>query len=168
MTIADLNGMDADAFTGAVGFAFEDSPWIARAAWAQRPFRDAAHLHAVMLDVLDRSSEQQRIALIASHPDLAGRAAREGRLTAASAGEQQSAGLDRLTTEELERFDRLNTAYRTAFGFPFVICAREQTKDRILAALDARLNNDRETEIRTALAEIGKIARLRLNEAIAQ
>jgi OHCU decarboxylase len=168
VTIGELNAMDADAFTDAVGFAFEDSPWIARTAWAQRPFRDVSDLHRAMTRIVEESSEERRVALIAAHPDLAGRAAREGRLTASSTGEQRSAGLDRLTAEEFARFDRLNTAYREKFGFPFVICAREHDKESILAGLDTRTRNDRESEIRTALGEIAKIASLRLHEAIEQ
>ncbi len=123
-------------------------------------------LHAAMLDAVAAASVERRVQLIAAHPDLAGRLAREGRLTVASSREQAAAGLDRLTADERARFDRLNAAYRARFEFPFVICAREQTKASILAALEQRLGNDRETEIETALREIGKIARLRLRDAV--
>lgn len=166
MTIAQLNAADRASFVGAVGFAFEDSPWIAEAAWERRPFTDLDSLVASMREIVADSPEEGRLALIAAHPDLAGRVAREGRLTAASRGEQRAAGLDRLSAEELARFDALNAAYRARFGFPFVICARENTKDSILAALEARAAHDRPTEIATALEEIAKIARLRLEDAV--
>lgn len=159
--------MDAGSFTTAVGFAFEDSPWIAREAWGRRPFASVANLHAAMVSIVESAPLERRIALIAAHPDLAGRVAREGRLTAASAHEQHSAGLDRLTPPEVERFEHLNAGYRERFNFPFVICAREHTKESILAALEARLENQREEEIDTALREIAKIARIRLSEAVA-
>jgi OHCU decarboxylase len=107
---------------------------------------------------------EQRLALIRAHPDLAGRAAVAGELTAHSAAEQSSAGLDRLTPDEYERFTRANAAYRERFGFPFVICVREHTKESILAGADARLQRAPEDEERTALEEIAKIARLRLEE----
>ena len=158
--------MDADPFVAAVGFVFEHSPWIAREAWQQRPFESVAALHGAMTAVVDRAPAERQIALIAAHPDLAGRVAREGRLTAASTQEQRSAGLDRLTPDEINRFETLNDAYRKRFGFPFVICARENTKESILAALDARVRNDPRAEVRTALSEIAKIARLRLTEAV--
>ncbi len=166
MTLAQLNAAGRPAFVEAVGFAFEHSPWIAEAAWERRPFADVAALHAAMLEVLDASSQERRVALIAAHPDLAGRVAREGRLTAASHDEQADAGLDRLTTSEVVRFDERNDAYLSRFGFPFVICARENTKDTILAALEARVRNERDVEIAAALREIGKIARLRLDDAV--
>jgi 2-oxo-4-hydroxy-4-carboxy-5-ureidoimidazoline decarboxylase len=164
--MADLNAADRATFVAAVGFAFESSPWIAEAAWERRPFFDLDALLGCMNGIVRESPLERRVALIAAHPDLAGRVAREGRLTPASANEQASAGLDRLCSEEIARFDALNTAYRKRFGFPFVICARENTKDSILRSLDRRLRSDRDTEIATALGEIGKIARLRLADVI--
>ena len=106
----------------------------------------------------------RQIALIRAHPDLAGRAAVAGTLTADSAREQSSAGLDRLTPEEYEAFTGANTAYRERFGFPFVICVREHDKDSILASAEARLQNDPDGEIDVALREIAKIAALRLED----
>lgn len=166
MTVSELNRAARADFTDAVGFAFENSPWIAALAWEKRPFANVDELHAAMVDVVERAPEEKRIALIAEHPDLAGRVAREGRLTPASRAEQTSAGLDRLSNEELARFERLNEAYRARFAFPFVICARENTKDSILAALEQRTKNDRAAEVSTALREIAKIARLRLMDVV--
>lgn len=166
MTIAQLNAADRATFVAQLGLAFEDSPWVADAAWERRPFADVDALHAALLAVLAAAPQERRVALIAAHPDLAGRVAREGRLTAASSAEQSAAGLDRLTPEEIAAFETLNGAYRARFGFPFVICARMHGKVSILAALAARVSNDRATEIATALAEIAKIAHLRLRDAV--
>jgi OHCU decarboxylase len=165
-TVDSLNSCSEDAFVDAIGFAFEDSPWIARAAAAERPFADRNALHAGMVAVVQNASDAAQVALIRAHPDLAGRVAREGRLTPASAAEQAGAGLGALSATEIAHFDADNGAYRTKFGFPFVICARENTKASILAALAARRENDRATEIATALAEIAKIARLRIEDAV--
>ncbi|HWT05614.1 MAG TPA: 2-oxo-4-hydroxy-4-carboxy-5-ureidoimidazoline decarboxylase [Xanthomonadales bacterium] len=165
-SIAALNAADRATFVAAVGFAFEDSPWIAEAAWPRRPFADLNDLHAALTAVVARASADRQIALIGAHPDLAGRLAREGRLTAASRGEQAAAGLDRLDPARLARFEAANAAYRARFGFPFVICAREHDQASILGALERRARNDRPKEIATALGEIAKIARLRLEDAI--
>lgn len=165
-SIAALNAADRATFVAATGFAFEHSPWIAEAAWERRPFADRAALHAALVAVVSAAPERRRVALIAAHPDLAGRVAREGRLTAASRGEQAAAGLDRLTADERARFDAANAAYRARFGFPFVICAREHDKASILAALERRARNERAAEIAAALDEIAKIARLRLEDAV--
>jgi OHCU decarboxylase len=165
-SIEHLNGCDEEAFVAAVGFAFEHSPWIARSAFARRPYADAAALHAAMVAIVRDAPNDAQVALIAAHPDLAGRVAREGRLTAASSAEQAGAGLDALTPEEIARFDAANGAYRERFGFPFVICARENTKASILDALARRGDNDRATEIATALDEIAKIAWLRIEGAV--
>jgi 2-oxo-4-hydroxy-4-carboxy-5-ureidoimidazoline decarboxylase len=168
LTIEQLNAADRAAFVAAVGFTFEHSPWIAEEAWQRRPFRDAEALLEAMHAVLAAAPKERRIALIAAHPDLGGRLAREGRLSAASAREQSAAGFDRLTPEEIARFDELNSAYRARFEFPFVICARERSKASLLAALEQRLANDRESEIEAALVEIVKIARFRLRDAFAR
>lgn len=165
-TLAELNAGNCDDFVAAVGFAFEDSPWIAERAWESRPFASVAALHSRMVGVVGASPRDRQVALIAAHPDLAGRVAREGRLTASSSAEQAAAGLDRLTPDETARFDRLNAAYRAKFSFPFVICAREHDKASLLQNLERRTGNARDAEIATALAEIAKIARLRLNEAV--
>jgi OHCU decarboxylase len=165
-SIAALNAADRATFVAAVGFAFEHSPWIAETAWERRPFADVDELHAALSDVVANAPESRQVALIAAHPDLAGRVAREGRLTAASRGEQAAAGLDGLTPGERARFDAANAAYRARFGFPFVICAREHDRASILRALERRAGNERSAEIATALGEIAKIARLRLEDAI--
>jgi 2-oxo-4-hydroxy-4-carboxy-5-ureidoimidazoline decarboxylase len=165
-SIAALNAADRATFVAAIGLAFEHSPWIAKAAWPRRPFADLDDLHTTLIDVVASASAERQIALIAAHPDLAGRVAREGRLTAASRGEQAAAGLGRLTPAEIARFDGANAAYRARFGFPFVICAREHDQASILAALERRVRNDRAAEIATALGEIAKIARLRLEDSV--
>jgi OHCU decarboxylase len=166
-SIAALNAADRDAFVAAIGFAFEDSPWIAAAAWDRRPFADRDALHGALVGVVEAAPVGRRVALIAAHPDLAGRVAREGRLTAASTSEQRSAGLDRLTDAQRARFEAANDTYHAKFGFPFVICAREHDAESILAAMERRVANERDVEIATALAEIAKIARLRLEDAVA-
>jgi 2-oxo-4-hydroxy-4-carboxy-5-ureidoimidazoline decarboxylase len=114
--------------------------------------------------VVHAATPEERLALIRAHPELAGKAAIGGELTAASAGEQASAGLDRLTAAEFDRFHALNAAYAARFGFPFVICVRLTDKAGILAAMEHRLGNDTATEIDTAIAEIGRIVQLRLED----
>lgn len=162
LTIDNLNALDRDGYVAALGFVFEGPPWIVERAWAARPFRDIAHLHERLCAVMYAAPVEEQVALIRAHPDLVGRATRAGTLSPESTGEQASAGLDRLSPEEVDRFTRLNGAYHDAFGFPFVICVRENKKEGILAGFDARLGNGRDQEIRTALGEVAKIARLRL------
>ncbi|HMA15420.1 MAG TPA: 2-oxo-4-hydroxy-4-carboxy-5-ureidoimidazoline decarboxylase, partial [Kiloniellaceae bacterium] len=123
-------------------------------------------LHACLAAALRAGPEAQQRALIAAHPDLAGRLARAGRLTAESTREQASAGLDALTDGERARFTALNDAYRKKFGLPFVMAVKGRSKDEILAAFERRLNNDAAAEFATALAEIETIALLRLKELL--
>jgi 2-oxo-4-hydroxy-4-carboxy-5-ureidoimidazoline decarboxylase len=164
--VEKLNASDRDAFTAALGHLFEHSPWVAEKTWFRRPFRDAAHLHAELCAVMRGAAPELQIALIRAHPDLAGRLALAGQLTAESTREQASAGLNRMSLEELSVFQKLNEAYRARFGFPFIICARLNDRSAILSAMKARLENSPEKEHEAALAEIERIAWLRLEDLL--
>ncbi len=161
-----LNTCGREAFIAALGHLFEHSPWVAAETWARRPFRDEGGLHAALCETMRGAPAERQLALVRAHPDLAGRLARAGALTDSSAREQSAAGLDRLAPEEAAEIGRLNGAYTARFGFPYVICARLNAKDAILAAMRSRLGNTPEAELSTALGEIAKIARIRLGEAI--
>ena len=158
------DALDRNAFVARYGPLFEHSPWVAEAAYDRGPFPDREALLAGLTVAMYAAPRDRQLDLIRAHPDLAGRAAIEGTLTADSAREQSSAGLDRLTPEQYAAFTRANAAYRARFGFPFVVCVREHDRESILAAAEARLRSDPETEVRTALAEIAAIARLRLED----
>ena len=145
-----------------VGPVFEHSPWIAARAAARRPFASIDSLHAALCEVVAGSTPEEQLTLIRAHPDLVGKIV----LTAESKGEQAAAGLTDVSAEEVAHFDRYNREYKARFGFPFVICARLNKKDAILAAFPIRLQNSAETERVTALCEIYKIARLRLTDLI--
>jgi 2-oxo-4-hydroxy-4-carboxy-5-ureidoimidazoline decarboxylase len=172
-SLAELNAGDRDAFVAVLGGLFEHSPWVAEAAFDRRPFRDAAHLHAELCAALHRAGPERQLTLIRAHPDLAGRLAgpripqTPGGLTAASAAEQASAGLDRLSAEDRAELQRLNEAYRSRFGFPFLLCARGKDPAIIRQALEGRLPNPPAEEHATALGEIEKIAWLRLQDVLA-
>ena len=179
ISLERLASLDRERFVATCGGFFEHSPWIAQAVWdranptgsesSDSPpnfFDSLTELYGVFMVVVRESGEEQQLALIRSHPDLVGRLAKEGRLTNESTREQRAAGLDALTPEEVELFDSYNTRYREKFGFPFVICARENRKESILRAFPARLIRDRQEEIAGALEEIGKIAWLRMADAI--
>jgi 2-oxo-4-hydroxy-4-carboxy-5-ureidoimidazoline decarboxylase len=160
--LAQLNAMPREEFTRVVGPVFEHSPWIAERASERRPFASREELHGAMCEVVRNASTDEQLALIRAHPDLVGRAV----LTSESQHEQASAGLGNLTPEEVAQFDSYNREYRERFGFPFVICARLNKKEAILSAFPERLRNSREKEIETALAEIYKIAELRLRDLV--
>ena len=169
ITLTHLNACPAGEFVTAVGPIFEHSPWIAAAAVSGRPFASRDALHAAMCDVVRAAGEERQLALIRAHPDLVGREVRrhEARLTAESSREQAAAGLTDLAPDDIARFDRYNTAYKARFGFPFVICARQNKKEAILRAFPERLTHTRDQEIAEALRQIFEIARLRLEDLVA-
>ncbi|MGD0813065.1 MAG: 2-oxo-4-hydroxy-4-carboxy-5-ureidoimidazoline decarboxylase [Verrucomicrobiota bacterium] len=162
--MAELNALSAGDFVRVTGSVFENSPWIAQEAARLRPFPGSAGMLFAMCEVVRKAPDDQQLALIRAHPDLAGRLA----LTAESSSEQAAAGLNSLTPGETALFQRQNDAYRRKFGFPFVICARLNNKDAILDGFARRLQNSREQEIRAALEEIFKIAGLRLGDLIVE
>jgi len=167
MTIDEINALSEAAFVDRFGFLFEHSPWIVEAAAGRRPFADIAAMEAAMNVVIEEAGEDAQIALLRAHPELAGKAVLDRTLTDASAAEQASAGLDRLTPAEYATFHELNDAYRARFAFPFIICVRLTDKAGILAAMRARLGHDRPAEIVAARGEIAKIVHLRLGDALA-
>lgn len=166
LSIEEVNRMDREEFVSRFGAVFERSPWVAEGAWEGRPFEDLDGLHAAFVRTVHDAPEERSVALIRAHPDLAGKAALAGELTEESANEQASAGLDRLSPEEYERFHRLNAAYREKFSLPYVVCVRDHTKETIFAGAERRLSNTREEEIEAALAEISRISRLRLEDLV--
>ncbi len=164
--LAELNAMDRDAFVAVLGPTFENSPWVAATAWSSRPFASVQALHAVMLDVVRHSPEQRNLAFLCGHPELAGREALAGTMTAESAGEQSSAGLHALTGAERDEMQRLNRAYRERHGFPFIIAVRGNTKQQIFEAMHTRISQTTEVERGVALEQIGLITRGRIEALV--
>ncbi len=166
LSLETLNRMGRAEFAQALGTVFEQSPWVADRAWASRPFSSVATLHAALVAAVRRAPRDEQIALLCAHPDLAGKAARAGAMSAASVAEQGSAGLDRLTDEEYERFNRLNRAYGDKFGFPFIIAVRRHDKAGILGAFDRRLQHGVEEEVEAALGQVFDITLMRLQRVV--
>jgi 2-oxo-4-hydroxy-4-carboxy-5-ureidoimidazoline decarboxylase len=161
-----LNTADRKTFMAAIGEVMELAPWVAEETFAKRPFTSIAGLYQAMMDAVRHAPAERRQALIDGHPDLAGKAAREGKLTADSTAEQSAAGLDKLTDQEFADFHRLNDAYRKKFAMPFIVCVRRHGKQSILREFERRLKNDAAAEQKIALDEIFCIAALRLDQRV--
>ena len=165
--LSDLNTYSKSDFVTALANIFEYSPWIAEQAAVARPFAGVGALFAAMKAAVDRAPSELRLALLEAHPDLANKIQRAAGLTAESDAEQNSVGLDRLSDAEYAAFERANDAYRSKFGFPYIVCVRRQTKDSILRDFERRLPNDASTEMQTSIEEICRIAALRLDQLVA-
>ena len=168
MKLQALNKMDMRAFLACLGEVFEHSPWVAEAAMAARPFETLDALFEAMVDAMRAAPRDRQLALLRAHPELAGKLAVAGELTRSSREEQAAAGLDRCSAEELERFAALNAAYKTKFDFPFIIAVKGNSRTAILEAFEARLANDAGAEFDTALEQVARIVRLRLQELVAE
>ncbi|HLK49415.1 MAG TPA: 2-oxo-4-hydroxy-4-carboxy-5-ureidoimidazoline decarboxylase [Bryobacteraceae bacterium] len=162
MTLAELNALDHRGFIEAIGWVFEDSPWVAEQVCGGRPYANLETLHQAMVRQVEAAAATRQLALLCAHPDLGTRA----HISAASIAEQAGAGLDRLTPEEFQRLQELNTVYRRKFGFPFLFAVKGSTKYDILKALERRILASPEEEHREALRQVYRIAEFRLRDTI--
>lgn len=162
LTLDGLNDADGETFVEILGGVYESSPWVAERVAVDRPFASVDDLHGRMSRAVRDASRERTLELLRAHPDLA-----EGtEMTDASEEEQASAGLDALSREQYETFQRLNETYRERFGFPFIMAVRGESPDAIQAAMERRIGNDEAEEFRTALEQVHEIARLRLEELL--
>jgi 2-oxo-4-hydroxy-4-carboxy-5-ureidoimidazoline decarboxylase len=162
-TLAEVNAMDTGSFIAAFGDVAEHSPWVARHATAARPFASRDAMVKAFVDAVGAAKRESQLALIRAHPDLATKA----KLTADSTREQAGAGLDTLTPEEFARFTHLNELYKSKFDFPFIYAVKGATKQQILASFAERVNHDPEQEFATAIAQVCRIFRFRIEDRVA-
>ncbi len=162
LTLEQLNQLNHEEFTRELSEIYEHSPWISHESWHLIPFSSIEDLHKKMCGIIRKASQAQKLDLIRAHPDLAGKLAVSGDLPHHSMEEQQSAQLDKLTPEQFESMSWLNIRYKEKFGFPFVICVKDHTRESILDCFKERLKSDRKTEMDAALEQICRIAWHRL------
>lgn len=160
--LSQLNALNSTDFVAALGDIFEHSPWVAERSAAQRPFASVEGAHAAMCAAMQAASESEKLALIRAHPQLAGKAALRGELTADSTREQQGAGLDQCSPEEYAELHQLNADYEARFGFPFILAVKGHNRQSILAAWRLRLGHSPAQEFAEALQQIERIALFRL------
>ena len=171
LSVAAVNALDGADFTARFGDVAEHSPWVAERAAAARPFATREAVVAAFVAAVREAPPESQLALIRAHPDLADRTAvakdaGSADIAAASRREQAGAGLDRLTPDEFGRFAALNARYRKRFGFPFIFAVKGANKEMILAAFEERIGNDVATERATALANVERILRFRIEDQI--
>jgi allantoate deiminase/N-carbamoyl-L-amino-acid hydrolase len=170
-TLEQLNAAETSAFIAALHGIYEHSPWIPERAALQRPFRNLTAFKLALHKVVTDASRAEQLGLIRAHPELAGRAAIAGELTAESTGEQAKAGLNLCSPEEFARLQQLNADYNAKFGFPFILAVKGPTgagltRQQIIATFARRLRNQPEDELREALRQIGRIAEMRINDLL--
>jgi 2-oxo-4-hydroxy-4-carboxy-5-ureidoimidazoline decarboxylase len=160
--LTDINEASRAAFVEMLGDIYEESPWVAERSATARPFASVSELRETMRQTVQDASDGEQLALLRAHPDLG----EQTEMTDASESEQSAAGLDELGPQQYETFQRLNDRYREQFGFPFIMAVKNEGPDTIQAAMERRVENGESEEFQTALDEVHKIARLRLNELV--
>jgi 2-oxo-4-hydroxy-4-carboxy-5-ureidoimidazoline decarboxylase len=161
-TIEDVNQAEKATFVDILGSVYETSPWVAERTWTEQPFSSIDDLHETMESVVQNAPREERLQLLRAHPDLG----EKTEMTEASQREQASAGLDRLSPDQYEAFQRLNEAYREKFDFPFIIAVKNESPSAIREAMEERVEHSKREEFQTALDEVHKIARFRLEELL--
>jgi OHCU decarboxylase len=162
--------MTQEDFMDVFGGVYEHTPWIAEAVYAAglTGSQDTvAGLHDSLRTNVDDADDEKKLALLRAHPDLAGKLAISGELTADSTSEQASAQLDKCTPEEFAEFQSLNDRYKEAFGFPYILAVRGRDRQEILENFRSRVDNTPDTEFAEALKQVHRIALLRI-EALFQ
>lgn len=165
-TITQLNAMPEAEFVQVLGGIYEHSPWFAETAAKQRPLANTAELAAALRNAVDAAGQEAQLKLVRAHPELAGKAAVRGELTAESTREQAGAGLDQCTPEEFQRLQSLNASYNQKFGFPFILAVRGYDRHGIIDAFARRLDNPPDVELQTCINQIHRIAQFRLNDLV--
>jgi len=164
-----LNRLDPDSLRAALAKCCASERWVDRMI-VERPFtinnrlllRDAAEFWWAM----DR---EDWLEAFAAHPRIGDveslRAKFAGTRTWASS---EQAGVAGGSEPTLARLAELNREYEARFGYIFIVCATGKSADEMLAILESRLPNDRQTELRIAAAEQLKITQLRLQKLSGQ
>jgi len=170
-TLSDLNSCDTATFIDRLRGIYEHSPWIPERAAAQRPFANETALKLALQSVVSAATLDEQLGLIRAHPELAGKAAVAGQLTAESTNEQSTSGLHLCSAEEFATLHQLNADYNTRFGFPFILAVKGPTgqgltRQAIIATFKRRLKNQRADEIAECLRQIKRIAEIRLNDLL--
>ena len=161
--LAELNALGEREFVARLGGVFEHSPWVARQAFAARPFSSVNDLHKAMMSSVRAASTQQQLALVRAHPELSGAEAREGSLTVDSSSEQGRLGFTSLTRTELRKMAELNRRYREKHGFPCIVALRlHATRGSVMEEMARRIDNETGAELAAALEQIAHITRARL------
>jgi OHCU decarboxylase len=171
-TLPDLNSCDSATFVERLRGIYEHSPWIPERAAARRPFANVTALKLALQDVVSAATLDEQLGLIRAHPELAGKAAVAGQLTAESTSEQARSGLHLCSAGEFATLHQLNADYNAKFGFPFILAVKGPTgqgltRRSVIATFARRLKNQRADEIAECLRQIKRIAEIRLNDLLA-
>ena len=171
MSLDALNGAPRDEALAWLAGLYEHSPWVADAVVDARPFASAAQLKHRMAQAVREAPRDRQLALLNAHPELAGRLAEDGQLTAESSSEQLRAGLKACSPEELARLRELNAAYRAKFGWPFIVAVRGPrgtglARVEVIATFERRLDAHPDVEFGECLRQVHRIAELRLDDRL--
>ena len=161
--INKINKLSQSEFIKVFANIFENTEWIAKELYNQKPFNNFEELSSKILSIFETATKEQQLKVLNAHPDLANKT-KISLLTSNSLKEQASAGLDHCTEEEFNEFKHLNGEYKKKFGFPFILAVKGKNKNEILDNFKKRISFDPTTEFDETIKQVKQIASLRLKE----
>ena len=169
LTLEQLNNAsDLDALSALKGI-YEHSDWIAQISIKKRPFKSLASIKFEMMSAVSQATKDQKLSLLKSHPELAGKAMVDNTLTRESKSEQTQSGLTHCSAQEFQQIQSLNSAYNEKFGWPFILAVRGPrgtglNRTQIIETFERRLTNSLDLEFEECLRQVHRIAEIRLND----
>lgn len=162
-----LQTLDATAFMARLGGVVELSPWVVERAWQRRPFASREALIEALGACIRGAAPDEQLTLLRAHPELAGREAAAGTMTAESNAEQGRLGLMALSRADWERLQDLNARYHARFGFPLMVALRlHDSLDSVFATAEQRLTHDPADEREVALGQVCEVVRGRVERLL--
>ena len=158
--------INKDKIIDVLGSVYEHSSWVPERliSFDIKIIKNSDELFIKMKSIVECASNKEKLKLLCAHPELGNKLQKLNNLTDFSKLEQKSAGLDQCSDEEFDSLTRLNKEYRLKFDFPFIIAVKGLTKVNIIDEMKKRLDNSYIQEFNTALKEVHKIAKIRLDD----
>lgn len=168
MRLEQWNALAADQAEAELRKCCGSSNWSRRMT-AARPFDGISALLAEAERVWWSLTPDDWLEAFRAHPKIGEKKAASAQSQEAQQwSAQEQAGTELAAAQTKAALAAGNQKYQERFGFIFIICAAGKSAEEMLAALNARLHNEIETEIRIAAEEQRKITRLRLQKLIDQ
>jgi 2-oxo-4-hydroxy-4-carboxy-5-ureidoimidazoline decarboxylase len=164
--LAQLNSMSRGDAIAAFTRCCGSSKW-ATVMCDSRPFASLSQMCDRADDVWESLGEPDYVEAFSHHPRIGDTTAQDLRFAGTREWSQkEQAGAASAPDTTREALARFNNEYFNKFGFVFLICATGKTAAEMLAELQRRLGNDRETELRNAAQQQRLITRLRLAKLV--
>ncbi|HEX7415295.1 MAG TPA: 2-oxo-4-hydroxy-4-carboxy-5-ureidoimidazoline decarboxylase [Bacteroidia bacterium] len=166
MTLQELNTLPTNKAFDEFFKCCGSTTW-AKQLTGKRAFASKEELLQVSDNIWLNCTKQDSLEAFTHHPKIGDRKSLEKKFASTkewASGEQE--GVNTATQNTLVALAEGNETYLNKFGYIFIVCATGKTAEEMLALLNARINNDAETELKIAMNEQNKITHLRIEKLL--